>query len=1428
MSRLSLRRHLSLESLEDRRLLAAMPQALADVDLGFAVIDSDNIVQIGSTLFFAANDSANGTELWRSDGTAAGTTLVRDINTGPNSSQPSDLTAVNGVLFFTAREDTNGRELWRSDGTAAGTVLVSDIYPGSNSSNPDELIDVDGTLFFSAYESTGGRELHRSDGTDNGTVLVANINPGSNNADPQELFNLRGTVFFSAVDGVHGRELWKTDGTAPGTAMVADIRSGSLGSDPQELSDFAGRLFFTADDGSGDRKPWILSSTAVDDEYMMLGSEELVVAAADGVLANDVDVNPLSATLVRGPSNGTVALNADGSFTYRPLTDFLGTDTFTYRAADGPADTNVATVTIYVIEPLGPIVLTDVDDVNPAAAELWLSLETTRVGLLTIEATSTGSPANVELALFGDTNFMGTPLATSTIVADATNPLVTVPDVTATTATGQATGSLTPLETYRYRITFADGPIDAATANESPASAVVGPITLTASQGRVQLSGIPVDGGGSATRRRLYRSSDGGTTYRFVGEIVDNLTTTFTDSLSDTAAAANPELDETVVGRQRIDFSATAVGATFYVRVSGTATNVDLRFANLVEQNANLVTVYGTQDDDTFDFTPGDTLHIVTIDDLQYRFDAAVVDSVAFEADEWVTEDVALSGTLLATGPLADTAEILQTDPLGDAFWTAPPATTTAMLAATPNVAGTTATADTTGGGLTGGATYRYRVVFADGTVPPLPDVSNAEGLPSADIGPLTLGASEETVDLAAIPTDASGSYTSRRIYRSGDGGTTYRFVGTIPDNATTTFVDTLSDAAAAGNALLNNNTISGTYSYFVTFADAPGGPGVGHESRPAPVIGPLAAAAGRIQLKGLPVDGSGQWSVRRIYRNLTADANAFHFVGEIADATTAGVTFTDNASDATIGANPKINLDGEPITNATLLVNVLRRDGATFNPVFEAGTLEFTGSKGGRTLAKQSLVIHASSTVLNLHDFLGQAMGIQEVPGPDPLNPIPDGDPTAATVNPGGSVTASGRIQLVGNNGPDNAPAIAPGDLRLVTGGGTNPVVLPFASTQSAVGESAAVDFSVMDLRGTPLSVRVTMVLQARDAATTTFRWFADSSDNDPATGAGIAAGTGLVQFDVAGDFVSTTEATVSIDRNATVPGVPFEFELDFSQITAPNAGTSALTASAGGGSDTANLNDSSRNDDFVGSPGFGSLSSVGRYSVVVHGPENINVFATAGGIDEAKLFDSPGNDDFLGKTDFAQFSGTGFDNRVHFFEGVHAYAGSGGIDVAKLFDGPGNDTFFSEPTSSALFGAGFFNRVKFFDGVHAYATAGGIDTARFFDSDKDDRFVATPDSSALFGTGFFNRAKFFEQVFADAGNGGNDLAELHDSAIDDLLLAENGSARMTNEGLGNNFQQATDFDTVRVFGTTGTDRRDVRLPLSFIIEFFGTWIDV
>jgi VCBS repeat-containing protein len=89
--------------------------------------------------------------------------------------------------------------------------------------------------------------------------------------------------------------------------------------------------------------------TATDDTYVV-DEDQTLTLAAPGVLANDADPDtaPLSATLVADVSNGSLTLNADGSFAYAPGDDYNGPDSFTYQASDGESGSNVATVAITV------------------------------------------------------------------------------------------------------------------------------------------------------------------------------------------------------------------------------------------------------------------------------------------------------------------------------------------------------------------------------------------------------------------------------------------------------------------------------------------------------------------------------------------------------------------------------------------------------------------------------------------------------------------------------------------------------------------------------------------------------------------------------------------------------------------------------------------------------------------------------------------------------------------------------------------------------------------------------------------------------------------------------------------------------------------------------------------------------------------------
>ncbi|MFP2895007.1 ELWxxDGT repeat protein [Corallococcus sp. 4LFB] len=211
--------------------------------------------------YFAADDGTTGVELWRTDGTTAGTRRVKDLWPGPLGSSPQAFIELEGRLYFMAVEEATGFDLWRTDGTAAGTVAL-DLMPGQESLLFSDAVAVGGLFIFHQYSELGD-EPWRTDATPEGTFLLADVYPGSNSSFPTDLTVVGRRVFFVAENPEVGRELWVTDGTRDGTVLVKDITPGAVMDPPQYLAAFDGRLFFSAQDGGATgRELWVSNGTA--------------------------------------------------------------------------------------------------------------------------------------------------------------------------------------------------------------------------------------------------------------------------------------------------------------------------------------------------------------------------------------------------------------------------------------------------------------------------------------------------------------------------------------------------------------------------------------------------------------------------------------------------------------------------------------------------------------------------------------------------------------------------------------------------------------------------------------------------------------------------------------------------------------------------------------------------------------------------------------------------------------------------------------------------------------------------------------------------------------------------------------------------------------------------------------------------------------
>jgi len=294
------------------------------------MMGSADMVAIGSTLYFSANDDINGKELWKSDGTSVGTEMVKDIYSGWDNSSPSSFINVNGTLFFLADDGTNGMELWKSDGTEGGTEMVKDINTTGSGFDTMmgsiKMVAVGSTLYFPANDGVNGNELWKSDGTSIGTEMVKDIHTGGGDGGLLYTTNIMAvgsTIFFAAEDGINGKELWKSDGTSVGTEMVKNIRS--IGdSYPNSFINVNGTLFFLAEDGINGKELWKSDGTEGGTEIV----KDIYAGYSNGieVMASDIDMAAIGSTLYFPANDGSEGIElwkSDGTSEGTVLADII-------------------------------------------------------------------------------------------------------------------------------------------------------------------------------------------------------------------------------------------------------------------------------------------------------------------------------------------------------------------------------------------------------------------------------------------------------------------------------------------------------------------------------------------------------------------------------------------------------------------------------------------------------------------------------------------------------------------------------------------------------------------------------------------------------------------------------------------------------------------------------------------------------------------------------------------------------------------------------------------------------------------------------------------------------------------------------------------------------------------------------------------------
>ena len=225
--------------------------------------------EFNGNLFFIAGTGENGVnfELYKTDGTT--TELFREFAAGNEAgfdvSNKTQFRVMNNKMYFFASEGgVTNYDLWRTDGTIAGTEKVADLNTTSDIGKPDQFIVYNNELYFVTAQDNLGFELYKYNENTNLVSIVKDIYPGTNSSSPRELILFNNELFFHVTDPISfRRELYKTDGTSNGTISYRNFTTGIYG--PTTFKVFNNQLIFiglTLDSGQDLYKCVFNSSTA--------------------------------------------------------------------------------------------------------------------------------------------------------------------------------------------------------------------------------------------------------------------------------------------------------------------------------------------------------------------------------------------------------------------------------------------------------------------------------------------------------------------------------------------------------------------------------------------------------------------------------------------------------------------------------------------------------------------------------------------------------------------------------------------------------------------------------------------------------------------------------------------------------------------------------------------------------------------------------------------------------------------------------------------------------------------------------------------------------------------------------------------------------------------------------------------------------------